>query len=329
LAVCFAANVPAAIWGAVGVGKSSSVRQMAQSLGYQLFDIRLSDKEPSDLGGIPFPVDGRLKWLVPDTLPFRHIHGDIKAILFPDEFDRADIGVQNAALQLLLDRSINGYELSSNCVIVIAGNATTDIGTSPLSKAAANRVCHLYVDTRSEGAVAIYQRWAVQNGVSTALQGFAKFRQEVWCSGSLSDNLESMAIATPRSFDYADRLLQFMQAARFEVSDLRLPLVSGCVGKAAAVEFLAYVDMVDKAPTVDEVLLAPDDCRVPDDPAVLYAVTLHLVGCASSRERAEAFCRYGQRWPRESAAYLMKLLADKEPAVVTTPAYQAWVKNGG
>src|SRR6266850_1398983 len=92
IAVCCAANIPVALWGPVGVGKSAVTKQVAEKSKLRLFDFRLSDKEPSDLGGIPYPVDGKLRYLVTDNLP---LDSDEKAIVFLDEFDRCDVAVMN------------------------------------------------------------------------------------------------------------------------------------------------------------------------------------------------------------------------------------------
>ncbi len=41
------------LWGATGVGKSESVRQLAEELNAELRDIRLCQKQPTDIGGLP------------------------------------------------------------------------------------------------------------------------------------------------------------------------------------------------------------------------------------------------------------------------------------
>ncbi len=41
------------LWGATGVGKSECVRQLAVELDAELRDIRLCQKQPTDIGGLP------------------------------------------------------------------------------------------------------------------------------------------------------------------------------------------------------------------------------------------------------------------------------------
>src|SRR5260221_2894464 len=102
IVTCFVADIPPAIWGSVGIGKSSVIKQIASKLGYRLIDFRLSDKEPSDLGGIPYPQDGKLVYLMQARIPFTKFIGEEKIVFLMDEFDRARLDVQTAALQILL-----------------------------------------------------------------------------------------------------------------------------------------------------------------------------------------------------------------------------------
>jgi hypothetical protein len=41
------------LWGATGVGKSEAVRQLSCELNAELRDIRLCQKQPTDIGGLP------------------------------------------------------------------------------------------------------------------------------------------------------------------------------------------------------------------------------------------------------------------------------------
>ena len=70
------------IWGPPGVGKSSIVAQSASQNGLDLIDLRLSQLAPTDLRGLPVPVDNICTWYPPEFLP-----RDGKGILFLDEIN--------------------------------------------------------------------------------------------------------------------------------------------------------------------------------------------------------------------------------------------------
>src|ERR1700681_3713896 len=45
------------IWGPPGISKSAVMRQVAEEQGREFIDIRLSQMDPTDLRGIPYPVE--------------------------------------------------------------------------------------------------------------------------------------------------------------------------------------------------------------------------------------------------------------------------------
>lgn len=337
--IAFQANIPISWWGSPGVGKSSAIQQITDRLedDYEIFDLRLSDKEPSDVGGIPFPgeeeivdpVTGKksmrrvLEFLVTKLLPF---DSHKKAIVLLDEFDRADISVQNAALQLVLDRKVNGHKLSENARLVLAGNSSTDIGTSPLSGAAANRMCHLYIDIATPSALQGWLKWAEQNEISPLLQGFASQQLTVFAGGDQKQKkLEELAYPTPRSFVYADRLLKEAGEMPFDTEDILPALVAGCVGKAAAATFLAYRDIYHKLPTMEQVIADPENVALPRNPSVLYAYKRQLtLWAAGDEEAAKQIAKYVLRWEDEPAADFFRMLKEAQPDIVNSDAWKLW-----
>jgi hypothetical protein len=331
--LCMNVDIPVGLWSKPGTGKSSVLRQIADALGWRYYDFRLSDKQPSDLGGMPVPdLDAqKLRALMWETLPF---DSDEECLISFDEFDRGEVDTQNAALQFVLDREMNGHKLSPNARIVLAGNGTTDIGTSPLSKAAANRMVHLYIETESEGAFDSWLEWAAQNEVSPVLQGFAKINRHILNGkapdGSDIDQLAEMAYATARSAVYADKLMQMADEVEFKTNDILLAVVSGCVGKAAATELIAFRNLYQKAPSIEEIMADPEHVAIPDDLGILHSLTMALTAHATrGKEEADKVARYGIRWTyEEPQTYLMRRLLDKtEGHVKISPAYQKWERS--
>jgi Domain of unknown function (DUF5679) len=344
--VAFKANIPIAWWGAPGIGKSSAIQQLQERLisedifdgdqECEIFDLRLSDKEPSDIGGIPFPQeivemeDGKkrvrkvLQFLVMELLPF---DSQKKAIVLLDEFDRADMSVQNAALQLVLDRKVNGHKLSPNARIVLAGNNATDIGTSPLSAAAANRMCHLYIDINNEEGLKSWMTWADRSEVSPLLQGFAGYQTATFAGGKKDSNkIEELAYPTPRSFVYADKLVLSAMDMPFDCEDIVPALIAGCVGRAAAAQFLGFREIYQKLPTPEQIIAEPETVALPKNPSIFFAHKKQLVLMAREDPTvAEAVAKYALRWPKEAAADLFRMLIEACPKVEKTVAYKKWL----
>lgn len=336
LMVCLALNRPAVIWGGVGVGKSSLIAQLCRELQHELFDVRLSDKEPSDLGGIPFPTeqDGRrvVEWLAASNLlPFiTPARADLKCIVFYDEIDRSEKQTENVALQLLLDRRVNGHELVPGARQLAAGNGTSDNGTSVLSDAAATRLVHFYVDTGSEKALDSWQGWATRSNVSPVLRGFANFRQELFMGPP--PKFMELQRATPRTFAWAGEIADYCDQLSWG-SDVLEPLVFGAVGQVAGREFLGYRRLFNECPKPEVIAADPVTTSLPGEFGIFFALGQQLVAVASHNctkedpDLTKRFATYIGRWPEEQQAHFFRMSSEFLPTIIHTPEYRAWEKS--
>lgn len=384
--LAFFCNIPIALWGAPGIGKSSKVYQIVAMLyvpllevplrcgqkqgdQYKMYDFRLSDKEKSDIGGIPYPVMPIIEVPRPEDLhdivgetpkqtkkrvmpyveyliaqgllPF---DTDEYCILFLDEVDRTDDpAVRNAIQQVILDRRINGHILSPNCRIVLAGNGTSDIDTSQLSKAANGRMVHIYVENESEGALASWQDWGSTEvehpefgtitNASEMLRAFAKSHHNTWINGSSGEatKLADQAEPTNRTWIYADWFIRSQEFVDFKTRDIIKPLVAGCVGLSAATELLVHADTYQAMPTIEAVVADPEHVDLPASIDAYYAATFALTNAATKDHlTSEAVGTYALRWPEEAASVLFRrLLEVTKGSAATTKPYLEWSRKRG
>lgn len=376
--LAFFCDIPLVFWGGTGIGKTSKVRQitlklkcptdsMTQKKGdpYKLYDLRLSDKERSDLGGVPVPIGIEMPHDIKGESPAQTkarvrpyveylmarsilpVDTDEYCVLFIDEVDRTDDpGVKNAIQQWILDRACNGHYLSVNCRIVLAGNGTSDIDTSEMSKAANGRMIHIYIENETIGALESWQEWAaesvaidvndpdagVQTRASDMLRAFAQANHQIWINHQVKQGevpkptiyMENAEVSN-RTWIYADSIIRATDRVGFKTADILKPLVAGCVGLGAAIELLEYRKVFDHTPTIQAILADPEKVMVPDRPDILYMLTFSLTDQATrDRATAEAVATYGNRWPEEPAAFLFRRLLDKQPSVATTPPFLKW-----
>lgn len=141
------------LWGPPGVGKSQAVKAMAKEIEkacnkeVHVTDVRLLLFNPIDLRGIPTSnADKTLAiWLKPQIFQMDD-RDDIINILFLDEISAASQSVQAAAYQITLDRVVGEHKLPENCIVIAAGNRTTDKSVSfKMPKALANRLMHIEI----------------------------------------------------------------------------------------------------------------------------------------------------------------------------------------
>mgnify|MGYP005810048853 FL=1 len=169
------------LWGPPGIGKSQAVRQIGEKIrentrkSVNMTDVRLLLFNPIDLRGIPTAnADKTLAvWLKPKIFQMDP-SDDVINILFLDEITSAPQSVQAAAYQITLDRVIGEHRLPENCIVIAAGNRTTDRSVAfKMPKALANRMMHIEITSSFDS----WKRWALRVGINDRVIGFLSFRQ--------------------------------------------------------------------------------------------------------------------------------------------------------
>ncbi len=262
------------IWGPAGVGKSSIVRVVAEQHGLEWVDLRLSQLAPTDLRGLPVPVDGASTWLAPDFLPRQG-----KGVLFLDEINMAAPAVQGVAQQLVLDRKVGAYHLPDGWFVWAAGNRKEDrAGVFDMPGPLANRFIHLEVAPNLDD----FRFYALARGFDPILIAFLCFRPQLLHQSHAGQ----LAWPSPRTWEMANQLL----AAKLSIAP--------AVGEGPAAEFAAYRELVSGIPDLESVLKGAADIEFPSEPSLRYAVVVGLVSrCLNANSAFNAL-----RWLTQCAA---------------------------
>ena len=305
-------NKPTFIWGASGIGKSEIIAKVAEKLDYNLIDVRVSLLDPVDLRGVPSVENGITKWNPPVFLPRE---GDKTSILFLDELPHGSPSVQNALFQLIRDRQIGEYKLPDSTIIISAGNRVSDrVGANKINGALANRFVHLHL----EADVDDFCHYALSEGdFEPNIVAFIRYRPEL-----LFDfNKDSVAWASPRAWESVSDI---GKANKQNLQDLAL--VGGCVGDSVAVEFCAFMGMVNSLPDVSEIIKNPETYEVSEDPSVLYALTGALAVRANA-SNFDAIITYMTRdeMSNEFAVLCVKDAVTRNPQLTKTKTYVDFV----
>jgi MoxR-like ATPase len=299
------------IWGPPGIGKSSIVAQTATAHKLDFIDLRLSQLAPTDLRGLPVAKAGVSRWYPPEFLPQKGA-----GILFLDEINLAPPTMQGMAQQLILDRRVGNYTVPDGWLIWAAGNRSEDRAAvfdmpSPL----ANRFIHLEVVPDLES----FKDYALAAGVHEQIIAFLTFRPELLHKL----NPQQPAWPSPRSWVMANAL----HASGLDVA--------AAVGKAAALEFNAYVTLYQRAPDLEQILRgAGEALEFPGEPSLRYAVTVGLTARAHSADMAyHAFRWLAQKaaleWVQLCATDLFRLMRAKRQMKAMQRLIDAdpWLKN--
>ena len=227
--------------GRPGIGKTEIVQTLARRIGARLFDLRLTAIEPADLRGLPY-YDHEAKrtvWYRPEDLPD---DPSTPAILFLDELTAAPPSLQPVVYGLLQARRVGLHALPPSVMVVAAGNTVEDGAVAyEMGTALSDRLIHLHVRAAAADWIDGY---AVPARLDPAVIALIRSRPDLLETTEAALERGETVAATPRSWERASRI-----AAAIPDRDLRLTLIAGVVGEAAAAEYARVAD--DLAATLD------------------------------------------------------------------------------
>ena len=322
------------LWGSPGVGKSQAIRQLAKEIEantgkrVDVTDVRLLLFNPIDLRGIPTAnADKTLAvWLKPQI--FNMDDSDkVVNILFLDEISAAPQSVQAAAYQITLDRVVGEHRLPDNCIVIAAGNRTTDKSVAfKMPKALANRLLHIEV----EGSFKSWKEWAISAGINGKVVGFLSFRHDYLMGFDASS--EDLAFATPRSWEMVSNLLNTVSD---DVNKM-YPLIAGLVGCGVASEFRTWATVYKDLPVVKDIFDGKSP-KLPTGTDTLYALVSSMVAYAhevkDDMAKMANSIEYADKMPPDFSAVLMKdymyLEKGYKEKLMKIPEFAKWLRTKG
>lgn len=319
-------------WGSPGVGKSESVYQLADELSeltgkqVKVTDVRLLLFSPVDLRGVPV-ADAERKftnWLKPKIFDMPEGESFIN-ILFLDELSAAPQSVQAAAYQICLDRRVGEHSLPENCIVIAAGNRTTDHSVSyKMPKALANRLIHFNIVSDFSS----WKKWAIGNGVSPKVIAYLSFDSSRLCAEPDGSDL---AYPTPRSWAFVSTLLSTVSDEPERIHSL----IAGCVGNDTAIEFEHFCKGILKMPDTAEIFAGR--CKeYPRSHDVIYALISALVSLIYNKydsitmQELENVCGYVSALPKDFVMVFMKDISSIDGMklrLMKCRAFQQWISK--
>ena len=321
---------PLMVWGAPGLGKSTIIRSLAQEYGVNFIDVRLAQREPVDIRGLPVPTGNGVEWQVSAEWPR---DPQSKGIILFDELTAADRSLQVAAYEFILDRRLGDlYKVPDGWYICAAGNRTEDRAVSTtMSSALANRFLHVELESNADN----WLEWAVQNEIHPSVSGFIRFRPGMLFNQE-NENLER-GWPTPRSWERVSTMMKVLP----EDESLIRSTVYGLVGNRAGVEFMAFHKTAQNL-FVKEMMLGKEEIKIPQKADLRYALcagVAYYLWRGQSEEESQAlidgFYRISLALSSDFAAMLMMdvmkggIHCKGAEKLYKHPAFKEWEKKHG
>lgn len=225
-----------------GIGKTESIKDLAESMGIGYIDIRLLMYSEVDLKGIPYPNERHTAtvWLQNDILPKSDRDGK-DGILVLDEITSVARSVRTAAYQLLNERRLGEYVLPDGWMIVCLGNGEEDGGDfQGMEGNFANR-CSIFNVAPNLDA---WKDWAYRSGVNYLVLGYVSWRPSDLHTYDPNNETE-MLFASPRSWKAVSDVLNSKGFNKDdELTNLRI--ISN-VGSRVGNQFISFCRYKDSA----------------------------------------------------------------------------------
>jgi MoxR-like ATPase len=327
--------------GPMGSGKSSIMNILREQHGDAYHYVTV-DCTQLDIGDIQVPDVDKVAGVV-RYLPNIMFMGDgTKPVVINfDEFGKASRAVQNAILPIILERRAGIRPLPTGSKVF----ATTNLGSENvgdlLQAHARNRVSLLEMrhPTAKE-----WIEWALRNDVPAPVCAWVDQNPQVFmpftAKPDIKDEsefpygfhpkLQREAFLTGRSLYLAGVELRDDNRAAVGDMDATMAAVAGNIGKRAAMDLRAFIDLADKFPSWDAIILRPDTAPMfTDSPA---AIVLSAFMCVSRCDKANfpAVFTYVRRMPKEvQHIFARQILAipEKSAWVALNADFTAWIRE--
>jgi len=297
------------ILGAPGGGKSACARDVMEQLELDtVVEFTASLRDPVDVMGTPNNRDQPYtKWIPPEEF-YNLQSGRVGLIL--EELSDAPIPMQNALCGIIYDRRAGQIQLSDNLFIIATGNRTEDkSGANRITSKLANRTRRFEFNENIDD----WTNWALDNDINEVLIQFLRFRPNL-----LSDfDPNRFANPTPRSWERVNLIPDTLPQQLFFEN------CAGEVGEGASAEYTGFKRIYEALPNMDALLLDPANAQVPQDPAVLYAITGALARKAT-KDNFDRVTTYTSRLSPEFGVMCVKDAIKLSPAIKSSRSFIEW-----
>lgn len=297
------------LWGGVGIGKTSLIRQAGERHNIPVYLERLTDKETIDYTGAPIVTEGKTAFAPPARMPTTG-----PCILFLDELPQALLPMKNIASQII-DGNIGEWKIPEGCLVVIAGNRMEDrAGTQITPQNIIGRCIHAVMAPRYED----WSGWAGNNGIDPRILAFLDARQSNCDELLFNPSNDGKPSPSPRTWEYVSDALKMKLP-----ESLQAKTIKGAIGEGVGTEFSGFLQMYENIVDWRMVLKYPTGAELPNGPAPTMALMNNLARNVSMDTINNLFIYLGRVHP-EMAQLCVAQIENYKPELKETKAYTDW-----
>lgn len=262
---CMDHSMQVLLVGGPGVGKTTMPMTLCQRRGWDYIGICCPLFGPAFFSGYPFKTDNNHA----DHLPFGPLYRALKAekptLFFLDELGGCAEETIKSALRFVQFREVGNHHLPDHVLIAAASNDVGHgAGVMGLLEPMKDRFQTIVnVEAHVDDTVV----FGLANGWPTDLLAFLRNDPTSLMDWKPVKSMQSGG-ATPRGWG---------DVARWINAGIDIPeVICGKVGKAAGSKYLAFRELINELPDVNEVLLNPASAPVPDNPSARWLIATAL-----------------------------------------------------
>lgn len=303
---------------APGMGKTSITNQICDELGVEMVVIYAGLEDVTMPKGIPWIAEDRKSaHFVPFDVLERIVTATKPLVVFLDDFGWATPAVQSSFANLIAGVAPDGRKIPSCVTWIAATNRRQDkanvTGILEPVKSRFSTILHLEADLED------FCNYAIDT--NQPIEGIAYLRFQPEMLNKFEPSLDMVNSPCPRTWFSA---FKFIDGDYDE--DTRFELISGAVGQGAAAQFVAFLKMFRQLPSLDGILLDPDNSDIPEEISTLYAVSTGLAAKAT-QTNFKAISKYANRMLKarrgEFATLLVRDATRRDKKICNTPAFIA------
>ena len=323
--------------GDMGNGKTSVLQMLAKALPTHVpCYVDCTTKDLGDIMMPKFKTDGEQDYVsfVPNEEFGMHIKDKPIAMML-DEYGKTNRSVKMALTRLTLERQLGSNKLHPDSIVFATTNKGAEGVGDMLEAHQRNRliVVNVRKTTNTE-----WLAWGLNNNIHPSILGWAKDTPQLFHAFEdvknpddnpyiFHPNQQRTAFVTPRSLHMASDLIH----ERDNMGDNVLTAgLIGSIGERGALDLMAYVKLIDKMPSREEIANSPKTAKIPDSVSATVMVVFRSLG-SMTKDFVTPFMEYLVRLDIEAQAMFVNGVRAKnyqhQSMVMTNAKFTEWAMN--